>query len=100
MIDIKEGIYWPQVNNKVLVEEKEKFVVQINGKTRGVIELNKDTDENEVVLSIKNNQTLKKYIVDKEIRKKDIYSKQVNKYNNIIYDKKRFTFNNNFFFKF
>ena len=70
MIGIKEGIYWPQVNNKVLVEEKEKFVVQINGKTRGVIELNKNINENEVILSIKNNQKLKKYIADKEIKKK------------------------------
>ena len=70
IININDDIFWPKINNKVLVEDKKKFIVQINGKTRGVIELNKDTDENEVVLSIKNNQTLKKYIVDKEIRKK------------------------------
>jgi len=70
IININDDIFWPKINNKVLIEDKKKFIVQINGKTRGVIELNKDTDENEVVLSIKNNQTLKKYIVDKEIRKK------------------------------
>jgi leucyl-tRNA synthetase len=70
IININDDIFWPKINNKVLVEDKKKFIVQINGKTRGVIELNKDTNENEVVLSIKNNQTLKKYIVDKEIRKK------------------------------
>ena len=70
IININDDIFWPKINNKVLVEDKKKFIVQINGKTRGVIELNKDTNENEVVLSIKNNQTLKKYIVDKEIKKK------------------------------
>ena len=45
MIDIKENILWPKVEEKFLLEENVKFIVQINGKTRKIIDAKKDTSE-------------------------------------------------------
>ena len=45
------------------------MAVQINGKTRDVININKDLKENELDNFIKKTSKAKKYIIDKEIVK-------------------------------
>ena len=43
--------------------------MQINGKTRDIIEVNEDATENEVKNIIIKNSKAKKYIIDSEIKK-------------------------------
>ena len=46
------------------------FVIQVNGKKRGLIKANRDINEEEVLKQIQNDFTLSKYITDKKIKKK------------------------------
>ena len=45
MINVKENILWPEVDEKFLLEDNIKFIVQFNGKTRKIITSKKDTTE-------------------------------------------------------
>jgi leucyl-tRNA synthetase len=60
---------WPDVNEKLFSNIKINMAVQINGKTRDVININKDLKENELDNFIKKSSKAKKYIIDKEIVK-------------------------------
>jgi leucyl-tRNA synthetase len=66
----KEEIKWPKVNEEILVENNKNFVVQINGKTRGIIEAKKDISEEDLLVKINQNSKLKNYIESKSIKKK------------------------------
>ena len=70
MIGEKEQVFWPKINEDLLVEHKKNFVIQINGKTREIIEANKDITEEELLFKINKNSKLKNYIKDKTIKKK------------------------------
>ena len=37
---------WPKIEKNLKIEEKIKFAIQINGKTKKIIEVAKDIDEN------------------------------------------------------
>ena len=67
-------VKWPDVDKKLLIEENIKFVVQINGKTRGVIDTKRQSSENDLIEMIKKDLSLNKYLKNKDI-KKNIYSK-------------------------
>jgi leucyl-tRNA synthetase len=73
MIDIKENILWPKVEEKFLLEENVKFIVQINGKTRKIIDAKKDTSESLLLNKIKEDNKLNEYLKNKSILKKNIY---------------------------
>ena len=49
-----------------------KIVVQINGKTRGIIEVDANFDQEEITRFITNNDTFKKYFLNMKIIK-EIY---------------------------
>ena len=66
----KEEIKWPKINEEILVENNKNFVVQINGKTRGIIEAKKDISEEDLLVKINQNSKLKNYIESKSIKKK------------------------------
>ena len=66
--DVK--IEWPSFNENILLEEKINFVIQINGKKRGLLKLNRDIDENEILNEIIKNEILLKYVENKTIKKK------------------------------
>ncbi|MDC3041821.1 leucine--tRNA ligase [Candidatus Pelagibacter sp.] len=61
---------WPEYDKKLLIDEIIKFVVQINGKTRGIIETNRDITDDVLIAKIKQQKHLKKYLINKEIKKK------------------------------
>jgi leucyl-tRNA synthetase len=63
-------INWPSFDEKVLFEEKINYVVQINGKKRGILNLNRDIDEEKVFQEIIKDKNISKYISDKKINKK------------------------------
>ena len=53
----------------ILVKETINFVVQINGKTRGIIKLKTGDNEKEILEKIKENEKLGNYIKGKLIKK-------------------------------
>ncbi|MDC0445572.1 leucine--tRNA ligase [Candidatus Pelagibacter sp.] len=70
LIGEKEKIEWPEINENILIESKNNFVVQINGKTRGIILADKNISEEGLLIEINKVSKLKSYIDGKTLRKK------------------------------
>jgi leucyl-tRNA synthetase len=70
ILDIKEKLLWPKVDAKFLEEDNIKFIIQFNGKTRKIIELKKDTNEETLIKKIKEDKKLNEYLGDNKILKK------------------------------
>ena len=66
----KSEIKWPEINEQLLIEENINFVVQINGKKRGLIKANRDISEDDIINLIKKNVEINKYIKNRELKKK------------------------------
>ena len=64
------NINWPSYDEKFLEEDIIPLVVQINGKKRGLIELKKNIEENELIEEIQKNAKIMKYIENKKIKKR------------------------------
>ncbi len=62
-------IEWPKVNEDLLVEEKINFVIQINGKKRGLINTNRNITEKDLIELINSNNEIKKYIKNQDFKK-------------------------------
>ncbi len=65
----KNSDIWPSFNKKLLENISINLVVQINGKTRDVIKIKKNTSEKDVDKLASRSQKAKKYIKDKNIIK-------------------------------
>jgi leucyl-tRNA synthetase len=70
MLNINEKMLWPKTDEKFLLEDNVKFIVQINGKTRKIIVSKKDTSENLLLEKIKNDNKLNEFLESKNIQKK------------------------------
>ena len=70
MLNINEKILWPKINEKFLIEENIKFIIQINGKTKKIILSKKDTSEDLLLEKIENDNKLSEFIKNKNIQKK------------------------------
>ena len=70
MLNINEKMLWPKVNEKFLLEENIKFIIQINGKTKKIIISKKDTSEDLLLEKIKNDNKLNEFLKNKNIQKK------------------------------
>ena len=70
MININENLLWPKVEEKFLLEDNIKFIVQFNGKTRKIIISKKDTTEDLLLTKIKEDNKLNEYLNNKNIQKK------------------------------
>ena len=70
MLNINEKMLWPKVNEKFLLEENIKFIIQINGKTKKIIISKKDTSEDLLLEKIKNDNKLNEFLKNKDIQKK------------------------------
>jgi leucyl-tRNA synthetase len=70
MLGIKEKISWPEVNEIYLIDDNIKYIIQINGKTRKVIETKKDISEETLITKIKEDNKLNGFLNDKQIKKK------------------------------
>ena len=70
MIGKDISLEWPDVNKELLIENNVNFVIQINGKKRGIVETRKGISEMEVFNLIQKNDNLIKYIYQKKITKK------------------------------
>jgi len=70
MLNIKEKISWPEVDEIFLIEDNIKYIIQINGKTRKVIETKKDISEDTLITKIKEDNKLNAFLNDRNIQKK------------------------------
>ncbi len=64
----EEKIRWPSINKKILISDKVNFVIQVNGKTRGVLNVKTGLDEEELLNIIQDNDKVYNYIKDKTIK--------------------------------
>ena len=71
ILDVKaDEVYWPKVDETYLAKDSIKFIVQINGKTRKIIESKKNTSEEELLLKIQTDIKLNNYFKTGSIQKK------------------------------
>ena len=68
-LNYKENIKWPEVNKKYLIEETFEIVIQVNGKKRNIISVEKDVNEKEIINKIKKNKLIDKYLNDGKLQK-------------------------------
>ena len=77
--NIKIEKAWPLYDEKIIIEENINFVVQINGKKRGLIETYKDINEENLIELVLKENSLNKYFEGKKIKRKIfIKSKLIN----------------------
>ena len=65
----KKEIKWPEVNKEFLKTDEKIIVIQINGKKRNTITINKEIDEKQLIAKITDTKLVDKYIADKKIIK-------------------------------
>ena len=70
ILEENNNLFWPSYNESLLIDKIIPIVVQINGKKRALIEANRDISEEELFKNIMINSNLKKYIDNKDIKKK------------------------------
>ena len=68
-LNCKDINKWPKINTAILNEVKVNLVIQINGKTRDVLSINKDSSEEEINKLVNTSSKAKKYLMDKKIIK-------------------------------
>jgi leucyl-tRNA synthetase len=61
-------ILWPKIDKSILVTDKVNFIVQINGKTRTILNIKKGYDEEELIQKINDDEKMKKFLKDKNIK--------------------------------
>ncbi len=64
-----DEVQWPKANLSFVNKDKIDYVVQINGKKRAILNDNRDIDQESLLLKIKSNKIVSKYIKDKSINK-------------------------------
>tara|TARA_B100000767_G_scaffold161808_1_gene151858 strand:- start:19120 stop:21645 length:2526 start_codon:yes stop_codon:yes gene_type:complete len=60
---------WPEISDQLIVDEKIKIAIQINGKTREIMETKKDLDEKNVIIESKKIQKIHDNLKNKNIIK-------------------------------
>ena len=65
-----KNIEWPSIDEAILKEENVNIVIQINGKKRGLINAKYETNEKEILELINKDQTIRKHINGKIIKRK------------------------------
>ena len=60
---------WPTFNSNLSIEEKIKIAIQINGKTREIIEIKKDSDEKDVINETKKIKKINDQLIKAEVKK-------------------------------
>jgi leucyl-tRNA synthetase len=65
----EKEINWPLVSKEELIEEEINFVVQINGKKRAILKVNRDMNENSILNKIETNDETKKILQNQKIKK-------------------------------
>ena len=64
-----DKVEWPIANLNFTNRDKIDYVIQINGKKRAILNDSRDIDQESLLLKIKSNKIVSKYIKDKAINK-------------------------------
>ena len=64
-----DEINWPEANLNLVNQDKIDYVIQVDGKKRAILNDNRDIDQESLLLKIKSNKIVEKYIKDKSISK-------------------------------
>ena len=65
LLKCKDIDSWPEIKENLV--EKITFAVQVNGKTRDILSIDKDSSREKIELMIKKNIKIEKYIANKKI---------------------------------
>ena len=65
---INESSSWPIINKNIKIQERIKLAIQINGKTKQIIEMNKDLNEKQIFNEFKNEKIFQEIIKKKIIK--------------------------------
>ena len=68
-LNAKSSHKWPEILQKEIANLKIKLVIQVNGKTRDVIEIDRDMEEKKVINLIRKKDKIKNFLKGKEIVK-------------------------------
>lgn len=68
-LEYKELISWPKIDKKYLVETMVEIVIQVNGKKRNTLKVEKDMSEDGVINIINKDKLIEKYLINFEIKK-------------------------------
>tara|TARA_B100000686_G_scaffold340285_1_gene415739 strand:- start:527 stop:1564 length:1038 start_codon:yes stop_codon:yes gene_type:complete len=68
-INVNKDYIWPKIDNKYLESDNVDYIIQINGKKRGLIKEKKDISQQNLLDSIKSNKIMQKYIENKSYKK-------------------------------
>ena len=68
-LNISEPIIFPDYDEKLLHENNANYVIQINGKKRGLINYEINCSKEKLIEIVKNDKNIKKFINDKELKK-------------------------------
>ena len=60
---------WPKLDGGLILNEEIKLAIQINGKTRGIIEVKKDLDEKNVINECKKIKKIDEQLTKNKIQK-------------------------------
>ena len=60
---------WPEIDSELILNETIKIAIQINGKTRDIIEIKKDLDEKNAINESKKSKKISDNLIDKKIIK-------------------------------
>ena len=61
-LDYNKNYKWPEVDYEYLQNEKANIVIQVNGKKRSLISVQKNIDENSLIKVIKDKELIKNYL--------------------------------------
>ena len=56
-----QNIQWPSIEKKYLINDTFDFVLQVNGKKRGVTTIKRNLEEDEIIKKIKDSKIIDKY---------------------------------------
>ena len=68
-LEYNQKIEWPVVNDKYLQEKYVNIVIQINGKKRSLIKIEKDLPDKEVISKVKEDERISNFLSDKNLLK-------------------------------
>jgi len=69
MFDYKNKPKWPSIEEKYLEKKSIQIVIQINGKKKNTITIEKEIEEKDLISEIKNKKLIEKYIENKNLIK-------------------------------
>tara|TARA_Y100000591_G_scaffold79844_1_gene67103 strand:- start:3411 stop:5951 length:2541 start_codon:yes stop_codon:yes gene_type:complete len=61
-LNVKKDVKWPIIEEKYLIVDNNDIVIQVNGKKRGIISVDKDATERDIINEINKKKLIEKYL--------------------------------------